>query len=131
MDINVLSLEHAWNASISDAYLSSIVVADDILYIGDDDGIVYGINATNGTQIWNYSLAAFPIYGPRLFQAELFMLEMLTLTLQEMLRQDFTLLMQPMEAKSGIIQQGEMLILHRQFTMILFILEVMIISFML
>jgi outer membrane protein assembly factor BamB len=43
-----------WNYTTGDSVFSSPAVVDGVVYVGSNDGLVYSLNATDGTEIWNY-----------------------------------------------------------------------------
>ncbi len=44
----------AWQFATGDAVRSSPVIADDVLYIGSNDGFVYALDAATGTERWRF-----------------------------------------------------------------------------
>jgi outer membrane protein assembly factor BamB len=55
--------EPAAEKGITGAFASSPAVANEVVYIGSDDGNVYALNAVTGVKIWNYSTSKQPLYS--------------------------------------------------------------------
>ena len=56
--------QQVWNYTTGDYVNSSPAVANNVVYIGSDDGYVYALNATTGNLIWKFNCnAAYPYDG--------------------------------------------------------------------
>jgi len=47
-----------WNYTTGGAVISSPAIADGKAYVGSTDGLIYCLDAYNGTQIWNYTVGS-------------------------------------------------------------------------
>src|SRR5450759_114428 len=56
---SVLTPKLLWNYTTGNEVYSSPSIVHGVVYISSADGNVYALNATNGTQLWNYATQGF------------------------------------------------------------------------
>jgi outer membrane protein assembly factor BamB len=59
--LNLSTGELAWARVLDASYGAAPVVANGVLYVGDDRGGLNALNATTGATLWTFKLGTYPM----------------------------------------------------------------------